>query len=1057
MSNHEIDIYKRLLDRERQARKEAERILENKSKDLYIANQELIRVNQNLEQTILDRTKEIELASRFPKENPNPVFRISFDGFLLFANDASQKIIDALSNSKSPGYLGREWKRAARLAKIKQKSFSIEIQTDNRYYLLNICPIFDAQYINVYGTEITKLREAEKRIDESQQQFGQIVENASDMIFRADENGLFHYINPSVTNILGYTQEDLLGKLYLSFVHPDYLQEVEEFYDRQLENKVLTTYYEFPVFSKNQQMIWLAQNTQMLFEPNGQVSITSIARDITAKRESDQAVLNLKNRLITLLSNFKSGVLLADSNGKVETTNEFLLNWFQINISTSPDKGTIYEIFDQIIPNLVKPDEFKKTVDLDLTLHQTSERKRFQLIDGRVFDLEYTPIITEQGEKGSFWFFHDVSDEFYSQTLLKRSEEKYRGIIENLEMGILEVDNDENIIMVNDIFYKMLGYDDSLEMVGKNARSILLPENIDKKEVFDEAVTLREKGKSNVYEALVKKKDGSLLPIIISGAPILDETGKLVGSIGLHVDISSQKETERVLAEAKEKAEASSHAKEVFLAHMSHEIRTPMNAIIGMSSLLTNTELTGKQKVYLDAIRTSSKNLLSIINDILDFSKIEAGKLNVEQIGFSVEKLVKNAVGSVNHLAAGKSIMLSFSVDSHIHPVVLGDPTRINQVLLNLLSNAIKFTPEGKVDLSAKMIQAHGGKQEIVFEVKDSGIGIDPSKMDKIFESFSQEDESISRKFGGTGLGLTISKQLVELMGGKIWVESKKGIGTSFYFSLELNKGQFKDLPQEQRLHLPTENKLKGINVLLVEDNQLNQFLATTILEGKGMIVETALNGIEALDALKKSTFDLILMDIQMPYMGGIEATEIIRRELKLDVPIIALTAKALTGDEDRYKEAGMNEFVSKPFEPEQLLRKIAQVLKIVESDKVTDSVPSDVKKIAFSLDKIKEVASGNEEFIVKMISIFVQNTPDLVQRMHISLQTGDFDQVYSMAHQLKPSIDLLEINEITQLIRHIEESSRNRMELDTLSDKIDTVDSVLTYVVGKLKADFNV
>jgi len=1056
MSQHEIEIYKRLLERERSARKDAERILEERSMELYHANEELKQLNLNLESTVEKRTKEVELISRFPNENPNPVFRISFDGFLLYSNSSSEEIIHSIAQKNSQGYLGREWKRAARLAKVKKKSFSIEIEAEKRVFLLNICPIFEANYINVYGTDITRLKEAEKIADESQKQFEQIVQNASDIIFRTDETGVFRYVNPMASKILGYSNNELIGRHFLDFVHPNYQEEVYHFYVNQIESGKDVSYFEFPVVSKAGKVIWLAQSTQMLFESNGEVHVTSIARDITEKRESDQAVLNLKNRLVTLLSNFKSGVLLADSLGRVETTNDFLLNWFQINSLDSNNMISFQQIFDQIKMELVSPEEFQKTINEDLQQHKTSERKRFFMKDGRVFDLEYTPIKTTQGEKGSFWFFHDVTEEYHAQMLLQYSEEKYRGIIENLEMGILEVDNNEKILVANPIFCKMVGYELN-EILGKNARELFIPSN-NEIEIFNEAIEERKKGNSNVYEAVIKKKSGELMPMIISGAPIFDQNGRLAGSIGLHVDISSQKETEKILAEAKERAEASSHAKEVFLAHMSHEIRTPMNAIIGMSSLLSNTELTGKQKVYLDAIRTSSKNLLSIINDILDFSKIEAGKLNVETIGFSVEKMVKNVIGSVNHLAAGKSIMLSFKIDPQIVPVVLGDPTRVNQILLNLLSNAIKFTPDGKVELIAKVLKQEGKTQKICFEVKDTGIGIEHTKMDKIFESFSQEDDSVSRKFGGTGLGLTISKQLVELMGGQIGVQSTKGVGTTFYFEIDFKIGTFKDLPHDQQDIPHAVNKLKGIKVLLVEDNQLNQFLATTILEGKGVIVETAGNGLEAIESVKKQEFDLILMDIQMPFMGGIEATEKIRHELNLKTPIIALTAKALSGDEKRYQEAGMNDFLSKPFEPESLIKKISQILKFNETETL-EPIQSNKKekKVIYSLDKIKEVASGNDDFIVKMISIFVKNTPNLVQNMHIGLQSGDFDQVYSMAHQLKPSIDLMEIQEITQLIRNIEECSRNRMDLDALSDKIDQVDMVLTEVVQQLKVEFKI
>lgn len=1057
MSQHEVEIYKRLLERERAARKEAERILEERSMDLYHANQELIQLNQNLGSTIEKRTKEIELISRFPNENPNPVFRISFDGFLLYSNSSSEKIIQSIANKNAEGYLGREWKRAARLAKIKKKAFTIEIEAENRFFLLNVCPIFEAQYINVYGTDITRLRQAEKLIDENQKQFEQIVQNASDIIFRTDIDWKISYINPMGSKILEFEENELIGKKLLDVIPQDFQDRFFQFYQKQLSSRKGVSYQEYPVITKSGKEIWLAQNTQMIFESDSEVHVMSIARDITENRESNQAVLNLKNRLVTLLSNFKSGVLLADSNGKIETINEFLIHWFSIQTLDANNIQTAQDVFEQIKSVLVQPSEFQNVIDEDLTKHKTSDRKRFFLKDGRVFDLEYTPIITTQGEKGSFWFFHDVTDEHHSQTLLQYSEEKYRGIIENLEMGILEVDTHENILIANPIFCRMVGYEVN-ELIGQNARELFIPSS-EEIEVFDAALKERMQGNANVYEAVIRKKDGKLVPMIISGAPIFDQNGDLIGSIGLHVDISSQKETEKVLAEAKEKAEASSHAKEVFLAHMSHEIRTPMNAIIGMSSLLSNTELTGKQKVYLDAIRTSSKNLLSIINDILDFSKIEAGKLNVENIGFSIEKLVKNAIGAVNHLAAGKSIMLSFKIDPQIAQVVIGDPTRVNQVLLNLLSNAIKFTPDGKVELIAKVLNHSKNSQQISFEVRDTGIGIESSKIHKIFESFSQEDDSVSRKYGGTGLGLTISKQLVELMGGKIWVESTKGQGTSFFFEIELNIGKFKDLPQDQQNFPQETNKLRGLKVLLVEDNQLNQFLATTILEGKGIQVETAGNGLEAIDYLKKQSFDLILMDIQMPYMGGIEAAEKIRSELKISIPIIALTAKALTGDEERYQQAGMNDFLSKPFEPENLISKIITNLKL-EVNSLEEKelfIKENQMKVRYNLDKIKEVASGNDEFIQKMIAIFVKNTPNLVQNMHVGLQMGDYDQIYSMAHQLKPSIDLLEIHDITQVIRNIEDCSRNRMDLDSLSDKIDQVDEILMEVVKQLKSEFGV
>lgn len=403
-----------------------------------------------------------------------------------------------------------------------------------------------------------------------------------------------------------------------------------------------------------------------------------------------------------------------------------------------------------------------------------------------------------------------------------------------------------------------------------------------------------------------------------------DEIGVLVKSFNKmlkEIDIQN-----RALMRSKLKAEKSSKAKEQFLANMSHEIRTPLNGIEGMTKLLEGTILDEEQKKYMSTINISSGNLMIIINDILDVSKIEAGKLTVEEVDFDLKNSCGITIETLAFKAKSKNISLEHNFDKNISEVLIGDPTRINQVIINLINNAIKFTEKGFVKLNCSLIEKTENSNKIRFEVVDSGIGIARNKLDKIFESFSQEDDSTTRKFGGTGLGLSISRQLVELFNGKLEVSSVKGEGTSFYFTIELPIGIKEKIDiGGEILDLPVS--LDNKRVLLVEDNEINQFLASTILKKWKMEVDIAENGLEALNMLKRKTYDVILMDVQMPVMGGLESTRNIREKLKLETPIIALTANAIKGDDDKCFNAGMDDYVSKPFDHSILFNKILKLI----------------------------------------------------------------------------------------------------------------------------------
>ncbi len=496
----------------------------------------------------------------------------------------------------------------------------------------------------------------------------------------------------------------------------------------------------------------------------------------------------------------------------------------------------------------------------------------------------------------------------------------------------------------------------------------------------------------------------------------------------------------KALQFAKERAEQSEKFKEQFLANMSHEIRTPMNAVMGMTNLLIDKHPRDDQQAYLTGIQKSSENLLFIINDILDFSKIEAGKIDLEEIDFSVNDIVLLVKQTLQHKAEEKGLELIIYMREGLPEAVIGDPVRLNQILMNLAGNAIKFTEKGSVMIEVSIEEFTETTNKLHFAITDTGIGIPKDKIQKVFESFGQAHASDTRKFGGTGLGLSISKQLVELHNGTIHIESKEGSGSTFSFEINYPIGSPEKIIELKNAEQIDASILDGLRIVLADDNAYNRTVVKDTLMAKANVeIAEAINGREAVELLTAQKYDVVLMDIQMPVMDGYEATRIIRdtrlQMMNYQIPIIALTASVLRNDLDKIKEAGMNDYVPKPFKTSQLVSALAQATgrKIIyQSKKSEPSVTP--KKMQFSvttdLAYLEKFCEGDPVKMQKYIQMFLDAAPLLNSKIMEALATEDYITIANQVHGFKTKLTMMGMAESKDL--------GNKIELICRAEKID-------------------
>ncbi|HLG02114.1 MAG TPA: PAS domain S-box protein, partial [Bacteroidia bacterium] len=550
------------------------------------------------------------------------------------------------------------------------------------------------------------------------------------------------------------------------------------------------------------------------------------------------------------------------------------------------------------------------------------------------------------------------------------------------------------------------------------------------------------------YHRIIRA-DGSERILHGRGGVFTDEKGNVIRMAGTGQDVTESKKNEQELMRAIQMAENANRLKETFLANMSHEIRTPLNAIIGFTDLLIKRKLGEDVLDQLHTIKESGNNLLAIINDILDISKIEAGMVQFEERPMSIREMLRSLQVMFQQRALDKNVRLNFIAGDDIPDILLGDPMRINQIIVNLINNAIKFTNKGSVTVTAKVVKKEEEARTIEFSVEDTGIGIEESKLEYIFGRFQQAEAHTSRTFGGTGLGLSIAKQLVELLGGTIAVKSKLNVGSVFSFTLSIKcPKKFTEIAKKEvAVNLDMET-LAAVKILVAEDNPINIKYILSVFSEYNIFPEVVENGKAAVEKVKSGNFDVVLMDMEMPVMNGYDATSSIRNELKSNIPIIAMTAHAMAGEKEKCLKMGMDDYISKPISAELLFEKI--YVAVAPKKKQGNSPESKIVNLAFLVKSMK----GRKDLIRDTMDIFMKQMPEELVVINNAVGQADYSTLHKIAHRMRSTVSIMGISEMEKILGEMEKLSEAQKDPERIRVLHDELNQLSKQALHEIKIE---
>jgi PAS domain S-box-containing protein len=875
--------------------------------------------------------------------------------------------------------------------------------------------------------------------------------------------------------------------LFLKLIHPEDMHKVESAYKNSLELKEPYSVIHRLLFNDGR-IKYVHERGETTYNENGQAILTQgTVQDITTEKELENKIIKEKNFFSTIIDSANAIIAVIDNTGTMIKINKYgqeFTGYSEQEISSQPF------FWSRFLPLNIQD----KVLGIIENARNGIIIKNFQnawvsrINEEKTFEWSNTLI---QKSDGSMDYIAtigiDVTENIKAEKLVKEEREKFTTLVKNIPGASYRCLFDEawTMLFISDMIERISGYTSEELILNKSKSFVSIMDENDRYRIEKE-INLAIKNKSPYYlEYRIIHKNGKVVWVSENGRATFDKDGGIKWLDGIILDISEKKEINYNLIKAKEEAESANQAKSLFLANMSHEIRTPLNGVIGLNDLVLSTDLTPHQRNYLKKSQKSAKALLNIINDILDYSKIEAQKLKLEKTIFSLENIILNINDLFGFKAIEKNIEFKFDIDPQIPKKLIGDPLRLTQVLNNLVGNAIKFTDQGQVKISVvvnkidmlNIYEENSNTLELLFSVQDTGVGISKFQQDKLFRPFSQADISHTRKYGGTGLGLIISKQLVDLMKGDIWLESKVNHGTTFKFIVTLNFVDFNtkidlnhlifsedyslakeldykksSIPENKLQEKPNLNK----NILLVEDNEINQIVAFDNLKNLGLNTTIANNGLEAVNVAKGKDFDLILMDLQMPVMDGFEASLKIR-EFNQDIPIIALSAAVMEKDKKLTQNAKMNEHIEKPINPAELKSIIFKYLNLTDNNitqnnsNITDEVSESENENEFNFVDFKSLQTriSDKKLIEDLLLDYVkkyQNLSDILKNIEIKSKQFDI-----FIHTLKGVSGNLSIKNVFEIAQNIDTNSDIEFKKNNLLYLIQSNNSAINEINTKI------
>jgi len=853
------------------------------------------------------------------------------------------------------------------------------------------------------------------------------------------------YANSTFCVLMGYSPTDIL-KYHLTDIFMEQ-SKYRTFRKKLLEDGAVKD-FETRLRGKTKNTVWCALSATVIKDKAGKFQwIDVVVDEISSRKRYEKEIIESKKLFQTVFQNTAAAITVTDKNERLVAWNPFAEKMLGMNKA---------DLFNLPVKNLYPLKEWRRLRSFRIRQKGMKSDIETQIYkkDGTVLDVSLSISILKNIDGkivGSIGIIRDITSQKMAEKKIKESENKIRIILDNSAAAIILTDEQERIVSWNKFTENLFGLKKN-DFYFKPVSSLYPKEQWGK----IRGDSTRQMESKHHLETKAIRKGGGVIDIDLSVNVLRDAKKKIIGTVSIMQDITKQKRAQEMLIQAKLAAEEANSAKSLFLANMSHEVRTPMNTIMGMIDLTLDTGLNGEQRENLNVAKDASINLLSLLNDILDLSRVEAGKIKLEDIEFHLPNVAKSVCKGMSVLANEKKLKLELNFHPEVPELIEGDPVRLRQILVNLINNAIKFTHKGKILVEIKVASRENNEVMLLFSVIDEGIGIPKNKQAKIFDVFAQADDSTTRRFGGTGLGLAISKRLAEMMGGRIWVESEECKGSNFSFT-----ASYKVLKQVKSTVFITpehseeiskeylQRNLKSLDILLAEDNIVNQKIAVKICESQGWKVEAVENGQEVLDRIYKKSYDLILMDANMPVLDGLETTKIIRENEKntgKHIPIIALTARAMQEDRARCLESGMDDYVPKPIDRNHLYTTIANLIK--KDGKMSEE--------AIDLKEFLERVQDDKELLLELLDIFSADFQEKRKQMGEAVENKDFDQIKSISHSLKGASGNISAKPLREVMLQCEEIGK-KDDLTGMEDVLANMDKqfeALTERIGSLKTE---